>query len=219
MMRRLWSVFAVFAGLVMLSAPAAAGLSIRIDLSSQRMQVTTPDGESFNWAISSGRMGHRTPNGVYRPQRLERHWHSRRYDAPMPHSIFFRGGYAIHATNEVGKLGRPASRGCIRLSPGNAARLFQLVRQHGMGATRIAINGVAPGTDSMFAESRPRPKPKAMAAKPSNRAIARAKPARGGADWATARGRVLQTDPMFEPAGALGFQPVRSRAPTHWILR
>jgi hypothetical protein len=34
--------------------------------------------------------------------------------APMPHSIFFRGGYAIHGSYATGSLGRPASPGCIR---------------------------------------------------------------------------------------------------------
>jgi lipoprotein-anchoring transpeptidase ErfK/SrfK len=58
----------------------------------------------------------------------------------MPHSIFFLGGYAIHGTGYVRSLGRPASHGCIRLAPGNAARLYSLVRQHGNRGTRIVIN-------------------------------------------------------------------------------
>ena len=58
----------------------------------------------------------------------------------MPHSIFFKGGYAIHGTGYVRYLGRPASHGCIRLAPGNAARLFSLVRQHGFRDVRIVIN-------------------------------------------------------------------------------
>jgi single-stranded-DNA-specific exonuclease len=37
--------------------------------------------------------------------------HSAKYgNAPMPHSIFFYGQYAIHGTNAVGALGSPASR-------------------------------------------------------------------------------------------------------------
>ena len=39
--------------------------------------------------------------------------HSYKYDnAPMPHSIFFYGQFAIHGTSAVGALGRPASHGC-----------------------------------------------------------------------------------------------------------
>jgi lipoprotein-anchoring transpeptidase ErfK/SrfK len=63
---------------------------------------------------------------------MERMWYSRKYDnAPMPHALFFEGGLAIHGTNAIRQLGRPASHGCVRLSPGNARTLFDLVRQHG----------------------------------------------------------------------------------------
>jgi lipoprotein-anchoring transpeptidase ErfK/SrfK len=66
--------------------------------------------------------------------------YSRKYDnAPMPHSVFFHYGYAIHATDAVKALGRPASHGCVRLSPANASKLFALVKQHGSGRTRIKL--------------------------------------------------------------------------------
>ena len=58
----------------------------------------------------------------------------------MPHSIFFSGGYAIHGSYEISRLGRPASHGCIRLHPSNAATLFALV-QADMGDTRIVVTG------------------------------------------------------------------------------
>jgi hypothetical protein len=61
----------------------------------------------------------------------------------MPHSIFFAGGYAIHGSYEISRLGRPASHGCIRLHPKNAATLFELVR-HNTGATRIEVTGSRP---------------------------------------------------------------------------
>ena len=58
--------------------------------------------------------------------------HSAKYgNAPMPHSIFFYGQYAIHGTTAVGNLGHPASHGCVRLSPGNAATLFAMVERQG----------------------------------------------------------------------------------------
>ena len=48
------------------------------------------------------------PSGTYRPMRMERKWFSRKYDwSPMPHSIFFYEGYAIHGTNYVSRLGQP----------------------------------------------------------------------------------------------------------------
>ena len=84
------------------------------------------------------------PNGTYRPERLARQWYSRKYDwSPMPYSIFFHGGYAIHGSYEISHLGRPASHGCIRLQPKNAAVLFSIV-QANRGATRIVVTGDRP---------------------------------------------------------------------------
>jgi lipoprotein-anchoring transpeptidase ErfK/SrfK len=57
----------------------------------------------------------------------------------MPWSVFFLGGYAIHGTNQIKQLGRPASHGCIRLHPTHASTLFNLIKQHGYGNTRIKI--------------------------------------------------------------------------------
>ena len=71
---------------------------------------------------------------------MHKMWYSRKYDnSPMPHSIFFYGGYAIHGTNHVKSLGRPASHGCIRLHPSNAQTLYQLVQAHGRRNTRIVL--------------------------------------------------------------------------------
>jgi lipoprotein-anchoring transpeptidase ErfK/SrfK len=65
--------------------------------------------------------------------------YSKKYDnAPMPHSIFFRGGYAIHGTYATGALGRPVSHGCVRLSPAHAAQLYDMVKREG---ARISISG------------------------------------------------------------------------------
>ncbi|MCH4561259.1 hypothetical protein BFX40_02480 [Mesorhizobium sp. SEMIA 3007] len=118
----------------------AAKVEVLIDLSQQRMMVEVDGGDRYSWLVSTARRGYRTPVGHFHPVRLERTWFSTRYDlSPMPYSIFFRGGYAIHGTNEVGKLGRPVSHGCVRLLPANARRLFELVRLYGKGATEITI--------------------------------------------------------------------------------
>ncbi len=123
-----------------LAAPAAASVSVHINRGSQTMAVYVDGAHYDTWSISTGRAGYNTPAGSYRPTRLERMWHSRKYDwSPMPWSIFFSGGYAIHGTTEVGRLGRRASHGCIRLHPGNARVLYSLVQQYGRSATRIVI--------------------------------------------------------------------------------
>ena len=120
---------------------AADGLQVNVDVGGQNMQVYVDGKLAHRWSISTGRDGYDTPGGTYRPQRLEREYYSKKYDnAPMPHAIFFSGGYAIHGTNDTRRLGRTASHGCIRLAPGNAARLFSLVQDHGAGRTRIVID-------------------------------------------------------------------------------
>jgi len=130
-----------FVGLFMITSTAQATVSVRVDISSQTMSVSVDGWPYATWRVSTARPGYWTPRGSYRPFALKRMHYSRKYDnSPMPHSIFFKGGYAIHGTGYVRYLGRPASHGCIRLAPGNAARLFSLVRQHGFRDVRIVIN-------------------------------------------------------------------------------
>lgn len=122
--------------------PAVAGdsLSVRIDLSSQRMRVSIKGRPAYVWPVSTARPGYRTPIGRFRPIRLERVWYSSIYEnAPMPYSIFFHGGYAIHGTYDTRNLGRAVSHGCVRLHPANARTLFDLVRQYGRANTLITI--------------------------------------------------------------------------------
>lgn len=122
--------------------PPAPTLLIDIDLTSQRMSVTENGTQKHTWPISSARAGYRTPAGTFKPQWMSKMWYSRQYDySPMPHAIFFSGGTAIHATYATGALGRPASHGCVRLAPGNAATIFKLVNKHGKDLTRITVHG------------------------------------------------------------------------------
>ncbi len=118
----------------------AAGLVARIDVGSQTMTVSQYGRVIHSWRISTARKGYVTPRGTYRPTRLHRMWYSRKYDmSPMPYSVFFRGGYAIHGTGYVKQLGRPASHGCVRLATGNAAQFYSLVKQAGRKNTRIVV--------------------------------------------------------------------------------
>ncbi len=128
--------------LVMLLAtasPAHADVVVRVDKAAQRMSVLV-DGElRHRFVVSTGLAGG-PPTGMFRPQRLERIWHSRLYNmAPMPYSIFFHGNFAIHGTNQTSRLGQRASKGCVRLHRANAATLFKLVKTHGLSNTRIII--------------------------------------------------------------------------------
>lgn len=115
-------------------------LMITIDVESQTMEVVVEGRVRHRWPVSTGRDGYETPGGSYRPVRLEKQWFSTQYDdAPMPNSVFFSGGYAIHGTTDTRNLGRPASHGCVRLSPRNAATLFALVSDYGHRRTRIVV--------------------------------------------------------------------------------
>jgi lipoprotein-anchoring transpeptidase ErfK/SrfK len=137
---RLLRLAVVFIAAICTAVPAsAAALVAHIDIGSQRLTVKVNGKTQYTWAISTGKAGYRTPSGTYRPTRLERHGYSEKYKAKMPYAVYFRGGYAIHATGAVGRLGRPASHGCVRLAPGNAAKLFSMVRQYGSGNTRIVV--------------------------------------------------------------------------------
>jgi lipoprotein-anchoring transpeptidase ErfK/SrfK len=121
--------------------PARAGVVVQIDKSSQRMAVSVDGATRYNWPVSTGRSGYGTPSGVFRPQTMARRWFSRRYyNSPMPHSIFFYHGFAIHGTNDISRLGGPASHGCVRLHPSHASALFALVARNGRSNTRIEIS-------------------------------------------------------------------------------
>ncbi|CAN7580726.1 L,D-transpeptidase [Mesorhizobium caraganae] len=118
----------------------AASLVASIDVSSQTMTVSQYGQVLYRWNVSTARSGYFTPRGTYRPQRTARMWYSKKYHmSPMPYSVFFHGGYAIHGTNAVRQLGRPASHGCVRLHTANAAAFYSMVREVGFSNTRIVV--------------------------------------------------------------------------------
>jgi len=118
--------------LAAIAEPGAAQVRIDVDLGAQIMRVSATSGASYEWPISSGSLGRATPRGDFHPYALYPMIYSWKYgNEPMPHSIFFHGQYAIHGTLETDQLGRPASHGCIRLAPGAAATLYQLVSREG----------------------------------------------------------------------------------------
>src|SRR6266540_6812313 len=132
---------AVVAAILAAGWPLAvqADVVVTVSKSSQSMSVSVDGMHRYIWAVSTGIYG--TPSGTFRPQSLSRNHRSTIYNnAPMPYSIFYDGNFAIHGTTHVRQLGGPASRGCIRLHPSNAAILFSLVQQQGLGNTRISIH-------------------------------------------------------------------------------
>jgi lipoprotein-anchoring transpeptidase ErfK/SrfK len=141
-MGRLAVAIALLAALVPGPGSAKTAVLVTVDKSHQRMTVSVDGIPRYSWDISTGRAGYGTPSGIYRPQHLARKWFSKEYyDSPMPYSVFFHGGFAIHGSYEIARLGGPASHGCIRLHPANAAILFRLIKTHGTGNTRIIVRG------------------------------------------------------------------------------
>jgi lipoprotein-anchoring transpeptidase ErfK/SrfK len=142
---RFCSSLAAAATATLLASAAAANVLINVDKSSQQMSVSVDGAPRYHFAVSTGRPGYGTPSGTFHPQRMEPTWFSKEYyNSPMPHSIFFHGGFAIHGSYEINRLGGPASHGCIRLHPDNAATLYALVEREGMGATTIVVSGESP---------------------------------------------------------------------------
>jgi hypothetical protein len=127
------------------AAPARADVLITVDKSTQVVTVAVDGATRWEWKVSTGRIGHDTPNGTYHALWLDADHHSKKYDdAPMPHAIFFTDlGHALHGTFATRQLGMPASHGCVRLEPANATQLFALVKQQGPRNTTIVITGDA----------------------------------------------------------------------------
>jgi lipoprotein-anchoring transpeptidase ErfK/SrfK len=139
-MRTLSAAIAIFASVSSAAANKAPALKIHIDLSSQTMSVRQSGSSVAHWLVSTGTRGDRTPTGSWRVQRLAHNHFSTQFKVKLPHAIFFVGGIAIHATTkQIHLLGKPASHGCVRLAPANAARLYSLVRRHGARNTVVTV--------------------------------------------------------------------------------
>lgn len=127
-----WALFGTFT--------ASAAVEARIDVKTQKMQVLVDGVQTYEWRVSTARKGYVTPKGDYKPQDMYKKYYSHKYhNSPMPYAIFYNGGYAVHGTNAVASLGKPASHGCVRLDTENAAKFYALVTEHGKANTRIVI--------------------------------------------------------------------------------
>lgn len=140
------SMLFTLAGLACLAgSPAWAKIDITVDKDNQMMTVAVDGVERYRWPVSTGIPSRETPNGSFRAFRMEQDHYSKEFDdAPMPNSIFFtKAGHAIHGTESEGRLGTPASHGCVRLSKANAATLYALVQKDGVLNTSVTLSGSA----------------------------------------------------------------------------
>src|ERR1700722_19601294 len=133
-----------------LASAARANIVVSIDKTTQNMTVAVDGSQRYSWPVSTGRPGYDTPNGTFKPNRMDADHLSQEWDnAPMPHTIFFDlHGHAVHGFFDVKHLGLAVSHGCVRLSPEHAATLFDLVKAEGMANTSVTIAGRTPGGDN-----------------------------------------------------------------------
>ena len=138
--------------------------------------------------VSTGQRGYATPSGRFTASSMNEMWYSKQWDnAPMPHAVFFtKEGHAIHGSNEVKRLGRPASHGCVRISPKNAATLYALVAKNGLENTQVVLVGLTPGGEGKVA-SPVKPKPRYSRAAPAHLS------------------RKISASPICSPGGGAGF--------------
>jgi lipoprotein-anchoring transpeptidase ErfK/SrfK len=138
-MRNLW--FSALAILVVWpQAVLADRIVARVSIATQTMHVYRDGLLLHEWPVSTARAGKITPRGEWTAQWLSRNHRSSRYNnAPMPYAIFYSGHYAIHGTDQISRLGRPASAGCVRLHPDNARILFRMVQEEGTQNMRVVV--------------------------------------------------------------------------------
>ncbi|MBV9462534.1 MAG: L,D-transpeptidase family protein [Bradyrhizobium sp.] len=140
------SFLVALAGLILFAGHAAqAKVDILVDKNNQIMTVSVDGVAKYHWPVSTGIPSRETPDGTFRAFRMEESHFSKEFDdAPMPHSIFFtKIGHAIHGTDSEGRLGTPASHGCVRLSKANASTLYALVEEQGVLNTTVTLTGSA----------------------------------------------------------------------------
>ncbi|MFA6267071.1 MAG: L,D-transpeptidase family protein [Pseudolabrys sp.] len=189
---------------------ARAEILITVSKAEQRVAVNVDGAERYRWPVSTGRRGYDTPAGQFRPVRLEPNWHSRKYDwAPMPNSIFFYKGYAMHGTVEERNLGRAASHGCVRLSRSNAATLFALLRERGKSSARIVVTNASlrPEAPSPFMVEDAKPASRPQVAAKAERHDLRTDEARNEPKSAAKPVRLATTGPVSLPADLHGKAP------------
>jgi lipoprotein-anchoring transpeptidase ErfK/SrfK len=122
------------------TAAFADRIVARVSVETQTMHVYHDGILIHEWPVSTARAGKITPHGEWTGQWLSRNHRSSRYNnAPMPYAIFYNGHYAIHGTDQINRLGRPASAGCVRLHPDNARTLFRMVQVEGPQSIRVVV--------------------------------------------------------------------------------
>lgn len=108
-------------------APAAGYKRITVNLSAQTLTAWQGDTVILNTLISSGTAATPTVTGTFR---IGNKYPAQRmigpgYDIPnVPSVMYFWQGYAFHGAYWHNNFGTPMSHGCVHLTPGEAAYLY-----------------------------------------------------------------------------------------------
>ena len=142
----------VYGDMPEIQTSALGGLDIDANISANRIRITDRDGSLRVILTSPGLPGPDTETltgefiGPFRVEGPDYTVQGRDYDyfgAPMPWAVFYKGGYAIHGTDKVSRLGRPASHGCLRVLTKQAALINASVRQANNASVQIHVYGRA----------------------------------------------------------------------------
>lgn len=135
--------------------PTSTEKWIDVDLSEQRVVAYEGTTEVKAFIISSGLGGTPTVTGTFRiwakvpmqdmsgGNRAAGNYY---YLEDVPWVQYFYADYAFHGTTWHANFGRPASRGCINMSPADAEWLFRWAAPEAEGAGWLFSDGDNPGT-------------------------------------------------------------------------
>jgi lipoprotein-anchoring transpeptidase ErfK/SrfK len=142
------------------SAPA---MRLEVSIAARRLSVIENGRVVKTYAVAVGRASNPTPRGSFRTGQIVWNpwwkppltWWARKKkpqppgdpDNPMQGvKIYFRApDYYIHGTNDPASIGRAASRGCIRMTPGDAKNLARRIRKAG-GSVPLRIAAIESAT-------------------------------------------------------------------------
>ena len=121
-----------------LAMSTKSNTSVVIDIGNQRVFLMVNGMVALETQVSTARSDKVTPNGTFKmTERVRDGKISNLYDVEMPFWMRLdQTEFGVHA----GYLpGYPASAGCIRLHPANAAVLFQMTRQAGLDNMLVEV--------------------------------------------------------------------------------
>ena len=121
--------------LIEMTSTASAPVLINVYIGSQSMDMSVNGTRVLSGPVATARPGYSTPRGCRKPWLLNKTQYSTKYHAPMPNSVFFVGGVALHTGNV-----RVKSHGCVHLNPAASLQVFNTVKKFGMSKTVVCVH-------------------------------------------------------------------------------